>query len=116
MTENELCDYCGATETISHLVWECERSVRISTFANEIISECGLQQRITYEGLFTNYVPVNLVLETVSTKVIQLIFQIDRSNNICEQKLKSELIFLGSMYKNSEQRDIWENIMGKCAA
>jgi len=116
MTENELCDYCGATETISHLVWECERSVRIWTFANEIISECGLQQRITYEGLFTNYVPVDLVLETVSTKVIQLIFQIDRSNNICEQKLKSELIFLGSMYKNSEQRDIWENIMGKCAA
>ena len=115
MTDNDLCDYCGVTETISHLVWECERSVRIWAFANEIVGACGIQQRISYESLFTNYEPVDLVLEAVSTKVIQLIFQIDRSNNICEQKLKSELIFLGNMYKHREQSNIWENIIGKCA-
>ena len=77
--------------------------------------ESGIQQAVTYTGLFTGHSPVNLVLESVATKTTQLILQIDRSNDINEQKLKSELIFIGRMSKNGTNKDIWEKVIEICA-
>ena len=73
---------------------------------NRILMESGIQQAVTYSGLFTGHCPVNLVLVTEVTKIMQLIIQIYISNEINEQKLKSELIFIGKMNKNSTNKDI----------
>ena len=95
MTDNEFCDRCGMVETIKHLTWECRRSRKIWEKANGILSESGLQQVITYNNLFAGFSPIQLVVEAIVTKVTQLILQIDRSDDISEQKLKSELVNSG---------------------
>ena len=114
MTDNELCDRCGMVETIKHLTWECRRSKKIWDTANIILRESGLQQVITYNNLFTGFSPINLVVEAIVTKVTQLILQIDRRDDISEQKLRSELVFLGKMNKRGKNGDLWKNVMHVC--
>ena len=114
MIDDEFCDRCGQIETIKHLTWECRRSKKIWDAANIILRESGLQHVITFNNLFTGFSPINLVVEAIVTKVTQLILQIDRRNDISEQKLKSELVFLGKMNKKGKDGETWENVMNAC--
>jgi len=115
MCESDRCDYCGNVETIRHLIWECERAKRVWETLNNFLRACGIDQVIDYSSLYTGINPINLVIEILITKVTQLILQIDRSNLISEQKLKSEIIFLSKMYKDSKDRNSWEIIMNACS-
>jgi len=114
LSQDELCDFCGQIETIKHLIWDCRRSSQVWQYVNSLLIECGVHQIIEFSSLFTNYDPINLVIEVVSTKVIQLILQIDRDGIIDISKVKSEIIFLGHMYERTKDRDLWAKLMQKC--
>ena len=114
MVENDKCDHCDQVETIKHLVWDCARSARAWALVNLILRDCGIPNEIDYIGLFTGFSPANMIVEAIATKIIQLIFQIDRRNNINEQKIKSEMIFIGDMHKHSEHHNIWLEIIERC--
>jgi exonuclease III len=115
MCDNDKCDYCGNVESIKHLMWDCGRARNVWGCANRILSLCGIQQVTNYNNLFTGVNPTNLVLEAMITKVTQLIIQIDRSNDISEQKLKSEIIFLGKMHRKNVQQNIWNVLIEVCS-
>jgi len=114
MVDNDVCEYCGATETIKHLIWDCRRSRKGWELVNRILNECGIQQSVTFNELFAGFKPVNLVMEAIATKIIQLILQIDRSNDICDNKIKAEIVFLGKMYQYGKQSELWQTLIDKC--
>jgi exonuclease III len=114
MSDNDQCDFCGGVETIKHLIWDCQRSKAIWGKVNEILGESGIEQNVSYTSLFTGHNPINFLIEVVVTKALQLIIQIDRSEAISMAKLKSELVFLGNMYKYGKQKDSWAKIAEIC--
>jgi len=67
-----------------------------------------------YENLYTGFYPIDELKEIVSTKIIQMLIQIDRSSLISTEKLKADIVFLGKMYGRGKKDNRWERLSNYC--
>jgi len=114
MVDSENCDFCGVKETIKHQLWDCDRARRLWGFVNNMFDQCGMGPNVEFENLFIGFVPKNITKESIVTKTTQLLLQIQRDNVIENEKIKSELIFLGKMYNSRYDKCEWTKIIDYC--
>jgi hypothetical protein len=89
MCDSDKCPRCGMTETMKHLLWECDESRNIWRLFNGMLSEvtnsnCMIRD---YNDLYN--MPGNAVVNTLKVKIIQELIQIVRPMRWSVENLKT---------------------------
>jgi exonuclease III len=116
MSQSEMCDYCGEVEDVKHVLWQCARANRIWIFFDTILRGVGIQLNIHFENLFIGFNPTNQVIESIITRLTQIILRIDRVNGVENNVVKHEIMLLAKKYLHinpheNENNIIWRNII-----
>jgi len=115
MTQSELCDFCGEIEDVKHVLWQCARASRVWSFFNNILRGVDIQLNIQFENLFVGFNPTNQVVESIITRLTQIILRIDRANRV-DNVVKHEIMLLAKKYMNiiaveNENKNLWQKII-----
>ncbi len=98
MSQSESCDFCGEIETVKHVLWDCERAKRIWKCLDSIFRNININVNIQFENVFIGFRPTNPVLESIITRLTQMILRIDRVNRIEDREVKQEILLLAKKY------------------
>ena len=101
MVDNDKCDICGEIESIRHVIWECNRAERVWMMVRSLLTYMNVQIDLSFESLFIGFNPTNLVIETIITRIPQLLLSYDRSALVSVQSIKNTINNFAYMNKFS---------------
>lgn len=115
-SQSDNCDFCREIEDVKHVLWECERSKRIWKCFDYILRNIDMTLCIQFENLFISFNPTNLVIESIITRLTQMILRIDRVNGIDDNVVKHEILLLAKKYiytktYGKNDRIVWEKFI-----
>ncbi len=92
MIESENCNVCGRVETIKHALWECDRAKRVWVIMNNIIGQLGYSVQIEFKNLFVGFSPTLDVIESIVTRLSQLIMSYKRETMILDHVILQTIL------------------------
>jgi len=92
MVNTDNCDFCGSKENLKHLLWDCRRVRETWRKLDLILKTFDPGGDIKYESLFTGLEPINLIKESMITRVTRSIVTREREGPLVLEKIKAELI------------------------
>ena len=108
MTQNSLCDFCGATESVRHMLWECERVRAMWEKLGSVFGAFDPVVEITYNAVFVGFKPTRPILESILTRVTRSVVSREREHRIQIPIIKQELVVHCGCniysFKNREKR------------
>jgi hypothetical protein len=66
-----------------------------------MLKEIDMETNIIFENLFIGFNPTNKVIESIITRLSQIILRIDRVNGIEDRVIKHEVMMLAKKYIHS---------------
>ena len=121
MIDNDKCEVCGEVETIKHAIWECTRAKQVWDLFKNMMQTLDTEICLTFDSLFVGFNPTNIVVETIITKLTQVLLSYDRSSIISDRAAKATLLsysFLNTSNKKRKMKDsdviMWEQIANWC--
>ena len=121
MTNNDSCDNCGSKETVRHVLWDCNRAKEVWNNLNEILSEIHFEHEIKFEHLFIGFKPTIPFVESILTRLCQILLRVDRSQLIMRQTTIGEIKILAAQYVtckkvNAINNELWKEIIKVCTS
>lgn len=121
MSTSDNCDLCNICETIKHVLWECPRAATIWRWLSDIINTIDMDLFLSFECLFIGFATTEPVIESIITRLCQILLRVDRSSLIPTQVLTNEIVTLANLYLFNRKtkhadKSIWANIKDACMA
>jgi len=82
MVNSPNCNRCGRIETIKHVLWECNRANKVWGLFNNILVRLGYENIVDFDAIFVGFHQTNFVIESVITRLTQLLLSIERDRDI----------------------------------
>jgi hypothetical protein len=94
MSTSSNCDHCGEIEDVKHVLWECERAKKVWHCFKLIVSSVGIDNHLDFANIFIGYNPTQDVIETIITRISQILLRPDRSNHLENSIIEFEILLL----------------------
>jgi len=82
MVDSPNCKRCGRVETVKHVLWECVRAKKLWNLFNSILFSLGYANKVDFDSIFVGFIRTELVIESVITRLTQILLNIERETDI----------------------------------
>lgn len=113
MTNDDLCEFCKEIETLKHAIWDCPRARVVWCNLRIMMTFLNIHSNINFETLFIGLNPTIPIIDTLITRLTQLLLSSDRSGQITDVITKNCIhnYALVHKYKVTKKQSCTESIM-----